>query len=71
MEDQGQRPVPAEEIDLDCLAGLNQARHAGHGQHRGHAGEGGEDALGAGGAEPRDQNLQRGAQQKRDRVQSE
>ena len=66
MQDQRQRAIPLEQVQLDGLSRVNrQARRPVTANDSRHAGEKGQDSLGSGGAEPRHQNLQRGAQQKR------
>jgi hypothetical protein len=66
MENQGQRPIPLQQINFDCLSGLNRVHHANcdYGKHCRQAGEKGQYSLGPGATKPGDENLQRGAQQK-------
>jgi hypothetical protein len=64
MENQGQRPIPLQQINFDCLSGLNRVRHANgdYGKHGRQAGEKGQYPLSPCGTELCDKNLERGAQ---------
>ena len=62
MEDEGEGPVPGQQMQIDGLPAADRGSHADDGKNGGHAGEEGKNAFRPGGAEPANQNLQRGAQ---------
>ena len=65
MKDESQRPVPRQRMQIDGLPVAHRGREADDGKDGGQADEESENALCLGGAETGNQNLQRGAQQKR------
>jgi hypothetical protein len=64
MEDEGERSVPWQEIDLDSPSRLNLAHHAPHCDDRRQAEENRQNPFRAGRTEPRNDDLQQRANQK-------
>ena len=67
VQDESQRSVPLQQIEVERLAGMNQGHGSNHSQDSGQTGECCENPLGPGGTEPRNQELEHCTQQKRTR----
>ena len=64
MEDQGERAVPRQQMQVDGLSTAHRGGYADDSKDGRYAGEESENAFCPGGAESANENLQRGAQKK-------